>query len=612
MLDPWLAAAVAIAGAILGDAVSYELGRIHRGRIRGMWPLAKHPRLVEHGEAYFAKGGARAVMLGRFLGPVRAIVPLVAGMSGMPPWHFYAVNVLSAIAWAAAHLVPGILFGASLEVAGAISSRLVALLALVMVGLWLVTRVVKLLLHWGWPYVAHLREWLWRYAQDRRRPLSHVLARLLDPAQHEAGALLVSAMLLVGGAWLFLGVVEDVVTRDTLVDVDRAVYEALSNLRSRIGDDVMVTISELAGVQVTIALVAAIAVYLAVTRRFRTLAHWLAAAGFAQVLVFALKHAFARARPETAYAAIDEFSFPSGHAAMSLVVYGFLAFLLGHGKPISRQAWFALVAAAIATLVAFSRIYLGAHWLSDVIASFGLGIAWIALLAIGYIQHVREPLVRATPVLVIVVAVLAGFGAPYVVQHHARDRSHYTKLDVRPVLTPDAWRNGGWRDLPDARIEIRGTREEAFAVQWVATRAEAAQALTSAGWQEPAAWKSSASLLWLVLSTPPARLPVLPKLHEGQLPTLTFIRPIDAHARYVIRLWHAADAREDASTGVAVPIYAGAVTVERALPEARFMLVTRTEPREPAPNEALAEVVRRMPRSTLERRADGSGVLLVW
>ena len=84
-LDPWLTAALAVAGAILGDGISYSLGRHYHEQIRSVWPMKRYPRLFDRGQAYFEKNGGKSVFLGRFLGPVRAIVPVVAGMSNMPP-----------------------------------------------------------------------------------------------------------------------------------------------------------------------------------------------------------------------------------------------------------------------------------------------------------------------------------------------------------------------------------------------------------------------------------------------------------------------------------------------------------------------------------------------
>src|SRR5437867_2347079 len=148
-----------------------------------------------------------------------------------------------------------------------------------------------------------------------------MMLRLLDPERREPIALLISATLLVAGAWLFLGVVEDVVTQDALLDVDRSIYDSLQALRTGWGDDVMVSITELGGATVLIPVAAAVAFCLAITRRWHTLAYWISAVAFAEILVWSLKYALGRARPETAYARIDEFAFPSGHAALSLVVY---------------------------------------------------------------------------------------------------------------------------------------------------------------------------------------------------------------------------------------------------------------------------------------------------
>ena len=610
VIDPWVGGLLAVAGAMLGDVASFLIGRRYRGVIRDVWPMRRYPWLVARGEAYFAANGRRSVFVGRFLGPVRAVVPLVAGMSMMPVGQFVGIDALAVLAWAAAHLFPGVLFGASLQLAGAVSSRLLVLVAILAAGLWLIALLMRLVTRRGWPYLKRLGEGFYLRASSGTGPAAKIVERLLDPARSEPLALLISATLLVAGAWLFLGVVEDVVTRDTLIDVDRAVYGTVSSLHSRAADDLMVTISELASAPVMLALVAAIAAYLAFTRRLRTLAHWLAAAVFAEIVVFALRHALARARPASLHAAADAIALPGGHAAMSLVVFGFLAFLLGHGKPLATQGKLALAAAAIAALVAFSRIYLGAHWLSDVIASFGLGIAWIALLGIAYLQHVRERPVHATAVLAIVAAVLLGVGVPYAVQHHDRDLARYAKVDVRPSLAFAAWRDGGWRTLPSARLEIRGEHEEPFSIQWVATRERLVEALGRGGWQRPARWKSSSALLWLVPSTPVDQLPVLPKLHEGEPSSLTLIRPRDAHTRDVIRLWHVADA-SDAPSGTTEPIHAGMITTERAQGEAGLLLTTRAAPREPAPGTVLDAATAENPHA-LAQRVDGAEVLLVW
>ena len=100
----WIAAAI---GAALGDWLSYWLGEKFEGPISRMWPLSNHPDLLPRGHAFVERFGVAAIFIGRFFGPLRAIVPLVAGILRMPFWPFQIANFSSAFVWGAVLLVPG-------------------------------------------------------------------------------------------------------------------------------------------------------------------------------------------------------------------------------------------------------------------------------------------------------------------------------------------------------------------------------------------------------------------------------------------------------------------------------------------------------------------------
>lgn len=104
----WLAAA---SGAILGDWLSYALGYHYQYAITRLWPLSRHPELLARGERVFHRWGVVGVFFGRFLGPLRASVPLVAGICRMAPLPFQLANVASGMVWAAGILLPGTLGG---------------------------------------------------------------------------------------------------------------------------------------------------------------------------------------------------------------------------------------------------------------------------------------------------------------------------------------------------------------------------------------------------------------------------------------------------------------------------------------------------------------------
>lgn len=102
----WLAAAI---GASLGDWLSFWLGKVYGPAIAHIWPLTRHPDLLPRGHAFFEKWGIAGVFLGRFFGPLRAAIPLVAGICAMEEKKFQIANVASAFVWATGILAPGIL-----------------------------------------------------------------------------------------------------------------------------------------------------------------------------------------------------------------------------------------------------------------------------------------------------------------------------------------------------------------------------------------------------------------------------------------------------------------------------------------------------------------------
>jgi undecaprenyl-diphosphatase len=111
VLDFWSMCLWAVAGAVIGDGLSYWLGH-HFEYLTARWRWFRlHPDHLERGIRFFREYGGLSVALGRFFGPIRAVVPLIAGLMRMPPGRFFAANVLSALVWAPAYLIPGMLFG---------------------------------------------------------------------------------------------------------------------------------------------------------------------------------------------------------------------------------------------------------------------------------------------------------------------------------------------------------------------------------------------------------------------------------------------------------------------------------------------------------------------
>ncbi|AEC19253.1 membrane protein [Pusillimonas sp. T7-7] len=114
-LEPAPIVAWGIAGAVLGDAISYYIGRLLGPKIIHSWPMNKQRRAVARARYFFYKYGVLTIFAGRFLGPLRSIVPSVAGVMRMPHLRFQIANIASAIIWIPVMLLPGYLAGRSVD-----------------------------------------------------------------------------------------------------------------------------------------------------------------------------------------------------------------------------------------------------------------------------------------------------------------------------------------------------------------------------------------------------------------------------------------------------------------------------------------------------------------
>jgi membrane protein DedA with SNARE-associated domain len=108
----------AVFGAVLGDSVSYWFGRSFGGGIARVWPFSRHPDLLSRGILFFERHGGKSVFIGRFFGPIRAVIPLAAGIMQMPRGRFWFANVTSALVWAPMLLFVG-------DAVGELSDRLI-------------------------------------------------------------------------------------------------------------------------------------------------------------------------------------------------------------------------------------------------------------------------------------------------------------------------------------------------------------------------------------------------------------------------------------------------------------------------------------------------------
>jgi membrane protein DedA with SNARE-associated domain/membrane-associated phospholipid phosphatase len=561
-LGLWPLMGAAVLGAILGDGFSYWLGRHYQRAILLRWPFSHYPQIAERSERLFQRHGGKSVALGRFIPALRAFVPLFAGILNMPVRRFYISNILSALAWAPAHVLPGVVLGASLTLAGAVAGRLGALLLTILGLLWLVVWGVRAGARWGLPHLRLAAQQLGRWAARRPGWVGRQLRALLDPAESEAKAVLFSAIVLVGWIWLLLGVFEEIASGDPLLRMDMAVFGLLQGLRTSVGDQLMIAVSEIGEAPVVWAVSLAVFLWLAWRRAWSAAVYWLIAVVFASAFSSATTAALAHAPPiEDSYVGLLAFSSSSGHTTTNAAMYGFLAMLLMPQLTPAWRPWLSGIVAFFIALLGLSRLYLGALWLSDLAAGLTFAMAWIGLLFIAY-RHHRPVNIWPWSLAALVLGLVAIVGAATIYDRYDADRARYAPREDMQLLATNAWWAGDQGTLPIYRVDLLGELKEPFTIQWAGDLAAIRTELAAGGWRPPAAWNARAILLWLAPHLDPLDLPVAPLFHNGRAPGLILVHPGPAGSRLVLRLWASA-VELTAGSAPAEPLWIGAVREER-------------------------------------------------
>ncbi|MEA3292248.1 MAG: VTT domain-containing protein [Pseudomonadota bacterium] len=535
-IDFWSVYAWATAGAVAGDWLSYWLGRRYHQQIRNRWPFRRHAEWLGQGEAFFRRHGGKSVFLGRYLGPLRPVIPVVAGMLDMPAGRFLLIDMVASLGWAPLYLLPGMAFGASLALAGEVAGRLALLVVLLVASGWLLFSLSRVLYRWFHDAAAH---WAGRLlAFSRRHPtMRWLIGDLLDPARPAFRALLMWLVLLVLGSWLFWEMADAVMAQNPMIAAGNSVYEFLQQLRTPFGDRVMVIFSELGDAAVLVPLVAAVLVWMLWRRAWVDVGYWLSAALFGTLAVAVIKGLMKAPRPTDLYTGVDAYSFPSGHATMSTVIYGLLAVLIAQTDPF-RLRWVPYgMAAVLIGGIAFSRLYLGAHWLPDVIAGVGLGAAWVALLAIARQRHVH-PDWRLPGLVAVAALVWIAAGTWHVSSRLEADLQRYAVHQTVRVMSLAEWWRGGWRELPAHRTDLAGSEKQPLNLQWNGDLQVIGAQLETEGWQPPVELNLANAFRWLLAEPMLEALPLLPQVHDGHYPALILTHASgDEGQMMVLRLW---------------------------------------------------------------------------
>lgn len=392
VINLYLLIAVGWSMAFLGDTFSFFLGRklgreflLKHGSRLGITP-ERFARVEDH----FERHGGTTVLVGRFVGVIRAVAPFIAGSSGMRYPAFAPYSILGSGLQVSIHILVGYFFARSLEAAAEYVGLFALIIGTVIVVGFVTWRIYRFLQ----VPENRIRSVEWLESHRITRPLV-TLARRFRPQLVFLGdrltpgtsfglefttlvaILAVSSFVVIAFTSIFLG-------DGGPTPGDQTAQDIVDALRSGWLIDIAKVITDLGSDAVMLPLVALTSVVLIAGRRWPDFLVLLLSTVVIVVGVDFLKEEVARPRPADSLVQSTSYAFPSGHAAYS-VFYSWLAITIAFRiKPgMARGALVVAAGITVTALVGLSRIYLGVHYLSDVTAGWAFGAFWFAFFAAG-------------------------------------------------------------------------------------------------------------------------------------------------------------------------------------------------------------------------------------
>ena len=473
-----------IIGAITGDSLSYWLGYRYHNNIRNLWPFSRFPNIIHKGEIFFNKYGGKGLFIGRFLA-VRSIIPLVAGIMRVSPRKFFIADILSGILWPPIYMIPGILLGAaSIHFVPSQALHIILVLLLIVFILWLIIWLSKLLTR------LLIKRWtcsityIWQKLKNQHSVLYKLLYEHENPLLPRP--LSIAFFTLLGVVIFLLLFISILAKASWLQSLNLSTLSFFASLHNPAIQHIAIAISIYFGkVNVVFETSFLIALYFTLKRDWHAFWHFVALLFLAAVGIEGGKLISHHFRPNITIAPPHTYSFPSGHTLLSLILFGFMAFLIAHNnKKWLKQATYNITA-LIVIIVILSRLYLNVHWLSDVLGSVLLGGCILGIIVIAYRRKERHNRYRVLPLLLILIGGQIIFGSWYYHKHAKFLQKDFQLVQKQHYLKESRWWQSSHSLLPVYRHNRFAKPVQILNLQWLGSLNNVKQSLQQQGWQEP-------------------------------------------------------------------------------------------------------------------------------
>lgn len=358
LMNIWNIIIIVIFSAMLGDVIGFLIGRKY-----GL------PFLTKFGPYFFIKKEyiervqnlinnnlAKTVLIGRFSPLTRPLAPFIVGASGTSVKKFWLYDFLAVVAWSLLSIFIGYIFGASYHVVSAIVGKYI-----------FVAIVIGILMSWGYRFI---------------NKQFHIFAK------YELITLGFNLL----GLYIFFKTIQDALTDKVfLLELDLFINDFFFTNASYFWVGFMDVVTNILSPEVFGIVGIVGIIYFLYKRNFQYSVIIFLSLGGGFIATFIIKNIVLRLRPESALILETGYSFPSGHTVTATIFFVLITyFFIVKVKFLIQRELLITISVLSIILVAFSRVYLGVHWLSDVLAGIGFGLFWttLCILLVKYISMI--------------------------------------------------------------------------------------------------------------------------------------------------------------------------------------------------------------------------------
>ena len=545
-------------GALVGDTIGFGSGYLFTEKIRNIWPFKKYPHWLELSEKFFEKHGGKSIIIGRFVGPARSTVPLVAGLLKMAWLRFILAAIPSAIMWAILYMVPGILIGAlAVELPPHIATEFLLIGIIVVVFLWLIFWAIQ----YFFGQLAHMinvmidKLWDILIRHKPSRPFIRLIAVKGKPLDHYQ---LTLTLLFLLASLLFLFTFYSVAQSSWLTGINVPFFNLMQSLRTKHLDQFFILVTLFGKTYVMFSAIVLASIGLAFVRQWRAAVHLFILAILMSGVIFFFKSIYHNPRPEGFQFISSSSSFPSGHSGITFITLSALAYFSGKiVKPTAKWVLYTIASVLIA-LVTVSRLYLGAHWLTDILGSITLGFAILFAVIINYRRRDRKQFQKINKTYWFTLIILSLL-VPWIIWTDKNYRfATYRYQPAYSIVTMSIsqWWNDPTKYLPIYRLNRFGEPIQPFNLEWAGNLSQIQSKLEKSGWTSLDLKYSVKGTLKRFTNNKQYHLPLLPWLYHHHPPRLILLKHSTDKKRIIeVRLWQAAAKLSDEK----YPIWVGTI-----------------------------------------------------